>query len=215
MSLIFISVTTPPRPEDVLPLLDRWAAPLYDCLRDGIDFANSLQPDPESRERWYWAHSARFVARKELIARGAPLTPKTPNAGIHLVLDGIHTARVLRSLWGSAPHPGRNAARQKCWVGVKQHVQGQFAFATTTGTALSPLSLLVDWQMDAEDEPIVHVSLPISSWRFTQRARLHWRVPLRDGGADAYSDLRFDAPDDGGEPQIIIDPADLEVPELG
>lgn len=210
--VIFITMWVP-QPPDVLPLLDGCVDPLYASLRTGIDYANDLQPDPEDREPWFWSHAARFATKRGLIAAGAPIVPKTANAGIHLTLHGIHTARVLRSLWGTAPHPGRNPARRESWVGLGQR-QLSFSFPAPTGTHLPPLSLLLDWQVDTEGEPVVHCSLPIGSWKYAQRARLYWREPLRPP-AGALSGLRFEAPDDGGEPQIWLDPTELEHPELG
>lgn len=208
--LIFISVIIP-QPADVLPVIEPWVQPMLDSLHHGIDYANDLQPKDGAVEQWFWAHSARFATRRELLAQGAPISRTAPNAAIQFTFDGIHHARLVRSLWDDTPHPGRNRRRQAAWVGIG--IQGQFAFPSAKGT-LPPLSLLFDWQ-ERGDEPVVHCSLPVGSWRFMQRARLHWRVPLL--GGSALANLRFDAPDDGGEPQIVIDAADVEIaqPESG
>jgi hypothetical protein len=48
-----------PTAEQVLPVLDDWVDPLYESLRHGIDYADSLQPDEQEREPWYWSHASR------------------------------------------------------------------------------------------------------------------------------------------------------------
>lgn len=208
--LIFISVYIP-QPDDVLPLIEKWIGPIHDCLYGGIDYANALQPDGVV-ERWFWAHCARFETRKELLALGAPISASVPNAAIAFTFDGIHTARLVRSLWGSTPNPGRNRARRRSWVGIKD-VQQQFRFPSKGDDTppLPPLSLVLDWHQDDDDSPIVHCSLTVGPWQFKQRPRLHWRVPL-SGDATSFVGLRFDTPDDGGEPEIVIDRIDLADP---
>lgn len=208
---ILISVIIP-EPADVLPLLDAWVDPLHDALREGIDYADGLQPDENGRDPWHWSHCARFGARQGLIARSAPITHRASNTAIHLRLEGgLHKARVLRTLRGTAPHPSRNKMSQAAWVGVS--LQGQLAFPGSGGE-LPPLSLLLDWQVDQDDEPLVHCSLPIGPWRIVQKPSLHWRVPLRRGASSSgYDDLRFDPGDDGGLPQIVVDPTELDLPE--
>lgn len=198
-----------PTPQEVLPVLAAASEDLYAALRKGIAYADELQPDRDARDPWFWSHSARFKARSELLGKaesrveGYRLREGVPNCGIHLGFDGVHKARVVRSLGGTTPAPGRNPARRRDWRGVP--VQTQLLLAAS-GT-LPPLSMIIDWQ-DVAGEPVIHVGLPRFGWDYRTKPLLHWRVPLPDEGID-YASLVFDGSDDGPDNVFIeIDPAE-------
>lgn len=193
-----------PTPKDVLPILSPTFTPLRDALRKGLAYAEEQQPDVDDRDPFFWSHSARFMARKrltatlsnpEMVIEGWQIRPKVPNCGIHLLVEGLHTARVVRSLGGTTPPPGRNQTRQEAWTGVGVNgEQGQLLLARCG--QLPPLSLIIDWQ-DEAGEPILHVGLPSGPWGYSKKPRLHWRVPMPEADSD-FSDLSFEgSPDEG------------------
>jgi hypothetical protein len=203
----YIRTVIPP-PEAVLPLLIPALPDLGEALRAGIDYADSLQPDVQGRDPWYWSHSARWKAR-ETLARseksGWALVRDIPNCGIHIRLGHLHLVRVLRSLEGNTPHPGSGVRRQDAWVGV----QGQFPLGD--GVSLPALSLIMDWQ-DAGGEPNLHLGLPVRPWQFLSVPRLHWRVPVFPGGT-ALDGVIFDPGPDTGSDRLVtlaVDPAEME-----
>ena len=53
-------------PAEVVPLLDECLPEIRNALLTGIDFANDIQPEADGRDRWFWAHSARYRARRSL-----------------------------------------------------------------------------------------------------------------------------------------------------
>lgn len=124
------------------------------------------------------------------MGEGWSLVENVPNCGIHLRLDKMHVARVVRSLGGTTPHAGSNKKRTRAWDGV----QGQLALAS--GGTLPPLSLIIDWQV-IDEEPIVHVGLPAGNWDYGSTANLYWRIPLPDTGED-LSTLSFEPRADAG-----------------
>lgn len=200
-------ILTPPQPDQVVPLLVPAAPALWDGLRAGIEHANSLQPDPDDRNPWYWAHSARWKACQRIesaagVGEDWSLVENVPNCGIHLRLDSMHVARVVRSFGGTTPHAGSNKKRARAWSGV----QGQLALAS--GGTLPPLSLIIDWQV-IDDEPIVHVGLPAGNWEYGSTANLFWRVPLPNADDD-LSSLSFEPRVDAGGSlvRLRLDPVD-------
>jgi len=196
-----------PTPRDVVPLLENVISPLYEAFREGIAWADSLQP-AEDRDPFFWSHSARFRARNRLRDADATdwvLVPKVNNFGIHLLVADLHLIRVLRSLEGSTPPPGPNRRRRNAWQQLPA-IQGQLALGSDGD--LPPLSLVADWQTGL-DEPIIHLGLPQEPFGFRQNARLHWRVPLPSDGLDLAS-LAFEpGPDPGTAPVTLkVDPAE-------
>ena len=204
-------ITVNPTPEEVVPLLQPVVGPLRFALEKGIAYANDLQPDPLDRDPWFWSHSARFGALKELLVAGHDadlesgwaVRPGTPNCGIHIRVGQLHTIRVVRSLGRTTPPPGRNRRRREAWNGVP--VQGQLRLDRGL---LCPLSLIVDWH-DDENEPVIHVGLPKGEWSFENRTspRLHWRVPMPEDGLD-LSGLSFDPGDADDGSLVEIDPSE-------
>ena len=200
-------VSTPPQPDQVIPLLLPAAPALWDALREGIEYANHLQPDEESRDPWFWSHAARWkasgrVAGSQVAEDPWSMVENVANCGIHILFDDLHIARVVRSLGGTTPHAGSNKRRNRAWNGV----QGQLPLAT--GGALPPLSLIVDWQV-TDDEPLIHVGLPAGNWQYGNTANLYWRVPLPAAGED-LSSLSFEpSPDAGGSlVRLKLDPSE-------
>jgi len=190
-----------PTPEKVVPVIAPVALPIWASLRKGLAFADELQPDPADREGFFWAHSARYMARKELLkantqpgVEGWAVRGNVPNCGIHLLLDDLHKIRVVRSFGGTTPHPGRNPRRRADWKGIQGAVQDQFVLDTEA--ELPPLSLIVDWT-DQDGEPVVHIGLPRGEWGYQKSPSLHWRVRLPEAETD-LAGLRFEAADDGG-----------------
>lgn len=193
-----------PTPDDVVPLLEPCVPLLHDALCTGIEFAHEAQADELDRDPYFWAHCARYKARRHLNAMdrdGWSLAPNVPNSGIHLRIEGIHIARVLRSLGGSAPHPGPNRARQLAWRFDNRMWLGN--------PPLPPLNLIIDWTHSA-DEPILHVGLPVAPWPYGQKPLLHWRVLLH--GGDSLGGWRFEPEGDPGDApvRLRLDPAEFE-----
>jgi hypothetical protein len=175
-----------PTPQDVLPLAECMVPHLAKALRLGIGYADDLQPDTEDRDPWYCSHSARWRARGHLLSvperKGWGISKKAANSGIHLNIQGIHKVRVLRSLFDTVPHPGRNHARIMTWM--------QGTMPPNDGS-LPALSLLADWRV-IDDEPVIYVSLPKHGWSYRAKPVLYWRVPVT-GDADLdLANLQFD-----------------------
>ena len=206
-----------PTPADVLPVVTSASGDLRDALRKGVAYADELQPNRNDRDPWFWSHSARHMARKQLFSanpqsgvEGYEMRGGVPNGGIHLRFHDMHVARVVRSLGGTTPAPGSNPARRRAWNGVEIPIQGQLALADNV--TLPPLSLIIDWQ-DVDGEPLIHISLPRGEWAYRKSPRLYWRVPLPDDGVDLNA-LRFDGSDDGFGEALLdfeIDAVDLSV----
>jgi hypothetical protein len=203
-------------PESVLPMLAESAEALYDALRMGTSFADGLQPDKDHLDLHFWSHSARFQARNYLAQGGGlswTLVSRVPNSGIRMLIDGIHSLRVVKSLDGEIPPPGANKARNDAWVGVG--VRNQLALPLgRPGQDLTqqPLSLIADWFLDEQREPIVHVSLPKRPWPFGCDPQCFWRVLLSPGNSLALEDLPGFSGEEGGDPTITIkvDPLEWE-----
>ena len=198
----------PITPSVVLPLLDDAPDTIYEALRLGIGYADNLQPEVESQH--FWSHSARFGAWRELRRATADkwsLNDRVPNCGIHLTIGGLHTLRVVRSLGNTVPPPGRNASRRVAWKGINEQLS--FGLQDTGEFVIPPLSLLADWRLDEDREPVVHVSLPIGPWLYGQNPRCHWRVPLPSTNSMSLDELSFQG-SDGGDPMVAIeiDPAE-------
>ncbi|MEQ8842195.1 MAG: hypothetical protein RIB98_14525 [Acidimicrobiales bacterium] len=192
-----------PEPDDVLPVVLDDLAHLVPSLSAGIDFANDLLSDDTDKDNHYWSHSARYKARRELIASGAPVRPDVANSGIHLVLGDLHTARVLRSVNRETPPPGHSTERRS-----EYNVQQTLNLAIgVNGQRLPSLPFVIDWY-DLDDEPVVHIGLPREPWSWGKKIKMFWRVPL-PGAEGGYSGLRFNPSDDGGEPDIVyVHPAE-------
>jgi hypothetical protein len=175
-----------PAPADVLPVVECAVPHLTKALRLGIGYADEQQPDLDDRDPWFWSHGARWRARRHLMSVTSPMgwgiNPDVPNSGIHLRLADIHDIRVLRSLGGTVPHPGRNRVRRRAWV--------QDTLPPNDG-ALRPLSLLADWQVH-DDEPLVYLSLPKCPWTYGSDPDVHWRVPVTGDIDKDLANLRFD-----------------------
>jgi hypothetical protein len=195
-------------PEKVLPLLDGISTPLYEALRSGCSFADSIQPDLAAGGAWFWSHCARFSAQQMLASAQSPdwsLVKNVPNNGIHLTIGGIHKVRVVKSLGGEIPPPGRNKARRTAWVGIAQQLT--FNLPTTGCDSIPALSLIADWHLDEDREPVIHLSLPRGPWRYGQDPRCEWRVHLSPGSSLGIDDLAFSGGDEG-DPliEIAVDP---------
>jgi hypothetical protein len=176
---------------------------LYEALRFGSSYADGLQPEVENQH--FWSHSARFAAWKKLRqveATNWKLRDGVPNCGIHLTLNGLHNLRVVRSLGNTVPHPGRNNARRAAWQGINEQLS--FNLKDDGGNPIPYLSLIADWSLDEDREPVIYLSLPIGPWHFGQNPRCHWRVPLRSEGSTALEDMSFPGSDDG-DPMVAID----------
>lgn len=196
----------------VLPLAAEASEALYEAVRYGVGYADSLQPDPDIVDSHFWSHSARFLARnhlRNLQGETWSLRERVSNSGIHLVLGQVHVVRVVKSLSRTIPHPGRNRTRRAAWVGVPQSQQLQFALPMAGGEGpLPPLSLIADWHLDEDREPRIFLSLPKGPWKYRQNPRVHWRVPLAAGGSPAISDLPDFNGGDPGDPTIWVDPSE-------
>ena len=181
---------------------------LYEGLQRGINYADTLQPDLKTIDPFYWAHSARFEALRSLRKvdpDGWELRPLVANSGIHLLVQGLHKTRVVKAADGMVRAPGSSGKQMRDYVGI----QTQLLYDMGEGLFLPALSLLVDWQLDVDREPIVHLSLPIQPWRYWETALVHWRVPLPPGGAVSLTDMVFDpGGDEGDVMEVVIDPAE-------
>jgi len=209
MQGILYPVLHTPSPEEILPRMAETSEALYEALRLGCGYADTLQPDPTDLDPWFWSHSARFEARRRLKATSGgswAMVPKVPNCGIHLSIDGLHTVRVVKSLKGDVPHPGGNANRRRAWTGFAvATVTEQLQFALGTDDCQSPpLSLIADWHVDDDREPVVHLSLPMGSWKYLQNPRYYWRVLLSPGGSLGIAEMPPFSGQDDGDPFAVI-----------
>ncbi len=178
------------------------------ALLDGIDFASDIQPEPENRDRWYWAHSARYRARRVLEAsskdaQGWELVAGVPNSGIHILVDGLHKVRVLRSTEGTTPAPGHTRMRRQAW----QQTRFQFP-SKDRAEGLPPLDLVLDWTTDHTDALTIHLGLPKGVWNYGNDPILEWRVPLPSG--DDIEDLAFEIVDEAMPAVLIIDDTETQ-----
>ena len=184
----------------MLPLVEPIADLLYAAVDHGCEAANDLLP--YHRDPWYWSHTARFHIKDFLHPRIAEvpsweLRPNVPNCGIHFSLAGLHPVRLVRSLSQDAPPPGRNRSRRDAWTNAPQ-------LDLTLGEPEIPLvSLLLDWHLDGNGEPVIHVSIPRGPWAYGSPVRLHWREVLQRPSAASVLSLRF-AGDDGGDPLLLL-----------
>jgi hypothetical protein len=193
-----------PTPADVLPLAEETVPPLQKALSLGIALADELQSDRQTRDPWYWSHTARWVARNHLRSVQSSawkLLSGVPNSGIHLRIGTVHHVRVLRSLGGTVPHPGRNRARRADWI--------QDSLLLDEDNQLPALSLLYDWQV-LHDEPSIYLSLPKRPWSYREQPELHWRVPVTGDADQDLANLSFDPGLLPGDVVVTvkIDPAD-------
>jgi hypothetical protein len=194
-----------PSPADVLPLVECTVPSLVKALQLGIGYADEQQPDPDDRDQWFWSHSARWRARRQLLsvaAEGWSINPDVSNSGIHLCVDQVHCLRVLRSLGDTVPHPGSNRARRDAWI--------QDTLPPRDGS-LRPLSLLADWCVH-DDEPRIYLSLPKRPWTYGSDPELYWRVPVTGDASQDLANLRFDPGLLPGDVMVTVkvDPAESE-----
>jgi len=196
-------------PSDLLPLLEMCLPNIRHALLEGIDYANDIQPEPSGRDRWYWAHSARFKARQTLVASsdGADkwdLVSNVPNSGIHVLLGGLHLVRVLRSSGGTTPAPGPNFKRRDAW----QQTRLKFQMGDEPHE-LSPLDLILDWTTDNTDALTMHLGMPVGTWEHGTTPILAWRVSLPS--TDDLKGLIFTGSDDSDVPvRLHVDGTELE-----
>ena len=201
-------IFTPP-PSEVVPLLDASLPEIRQALLGGIDFANDIQPEPEDRDRWYWAHSARYRARRVLEAnsegaQGWELIADVPNSGIHICIGGLHVVRVLRSAEGTTPAPGHTYRRREAW----QQFRLQFPVDDET-EGLSPLDLVLDWSTDETDTLTMHLGMPLGVWTHGKPPILEWRVLLPS--TDDLEGLTFEGADDHDVPVVLrVDDTEAE-----
>ena len=185
----------------MLPLINASLPEIRKALLDGIDFASDIQPETDSRDRWYWAHSARYRARRtlETSSRDADsweLVSGVPNSGIHILVDGLHKVRVLRSAEGTTPAPGHTRRRRQAW----QQIRLQFPIDGEAG-ALPPLDLVLDWTTDHTDTLTMHLGMPRGVWNYGNDPILEWRVSLPS--ADDIDELAFEGADDDFMPAVL------------
>lgn len=163
--------------DNAVPLLADCLPHIRGALHAGIDYADDLQPDPGSRDPWFWSHSARYRA-KTALERTAPadggwaLVADVPNSGIHVRVEQMHIVRVLRSAGGTTPAPGQNLQRRRAWS-----QQLSFPFASAEGE-LPPLNLILDWSTDVDGSLVMHAGMPVGVWPYGKDPMLAWRVPL-------------------------------------
>ena len=192
-----------PRPAEVIPLFDECLPPVQDAVLAGIEYADSEQPDPKSRDRWFWAHCARYIARRELEiaapgARTWSLESGVPNSGIHICIAGIHNVRVLRATAGVTPAPGHTILQQDFWR------QLRFLLSKNGPSgSLPPLNLIMDWSTDEDGDLVMNLGLPLRTWKYRQKERVAWHYRLPSDGRVA--DLTFDDDDLGGPSILSID----------
>ena len=201
-------MTVTPSPSEVVPLLDASLPEIRQALLDGIDFANDIQPEPESRDRWFWAHSARYRARRVLEASSAgaqnwELIDGVPNSGIHVCLGGIHVVRVLRSVEGTTPAPGHTRRRREAW----QQLPLQFPIDVET-EGLPRLDLVLDWTTDDADALTMHLGMPLGVWPYGNPPILEWRVLLPS--TDDLEGLTFEGTDDDVPVLLRVDDTEAE-----
>ncbi len=197
-----------PSPSEVVPLLDASLPEIRQALLGGIDFANDIQPEPENRDRWYWAHSARYRARRALEASSAgaqswELIAGVPNSGIHVCLGGLHVVRVLRSAEGTTPAPGHTRRRREAW----QQFRLQFPIDDET-EGLPPLDLVLDWTTDDTDALTMHLGMPLGVWTHGKPPILEWRVLLPY--TDDLEGLAFEGADDDVPVLLRVDDTEAE-----
>lgn len=198
-----------PSPSEVVPLLEVSLPEIRQALLGGIDFANDIQPEPDGRDRWYWAHSARYRARRALEAssegaHGWELIAGVPNSGIHICLGGLHVVRVLRSAEGTTPAPGHTRRRREAW----QQFRLQFPVNDET-EGLPPLDLVIDWTTDGTDALTMHLGMPLGVWTHGKPPILEWRVPLPS--TDDLEGLAFEAAADDDVPVLLrVDDTEAE-----
>ncbi|MYA40524.1 MAG: hypothetical protein F4Z31_01860 [Gemmatimonadetes bacterium] len=198
-----------PSPSEVVPLLDASLPEIRQALLGGIDFANDIQPEPEDRDRWYWAHSARYQARRALEAssakaQGWELIAGIPNSGIHVCLGALHVVRVLRSAEGTTPAPGHTRRRREAW----QQFRLQFPIDDETD-GLPPLDLVLDWTTDDTDALTMHLGMPLGVWTHGKPPILEWRVLLPS--TDDLEGLTFEGAADDDVPVLLrVDDTEAE-----
>ena len=198
-----------PAPSEVVPMLDECLPEIRHALLGGIDFANDIQPDASGRDRWYWAHSARYKARRALEAssdgaKGWELIAGVPNSGIHVCLGGLHVVRILRSAEGTTPAPGHTRRRREAWQ--------QFRLQLPIGDesdGLPPLDLVLDWTADGADVLTMHLGMPLGVWTHGKPPILEWRVLLPS--TDDLEALTFAGADDVDVPVLLrVDDTEME-----
>ena len=197
-------------PRQAVQQLEVCLSEIREALHTGIDYANDLQPELGDRDPWYWSHGVRFAARRRLEqAQVSPgeweIIDGVPNSGIHVRLQGIHVVRVLRSVAGTTPAPGRNRVRQEAWQQCRQ-LQLPLDYPHS---GLPPIDLILDWTTNEADDLEMHLGLPQGIWGHGNSPILAWRVPLPSG--DTLDNLAFDGADEDDIPIVLrVDDADTE-----
>jgi hypothetical protein len=207
-----------PTAAQAVPLLSNFGPHAWRAIRAGIAQADTQQPERDERDNYYWSHTARFYNKSALRIEHAKdrnadwkLVEDVPNTGIHVLLADVHYVRVLKSLNGTAPNPGRNRQRRNAWVGVQPPEQGRLlltrdcTLTTDDSDAFPALNVIVDWHLDEHAEPVVHVGIPAGPWdyagdlaTYAASVRMHWRVPLPGSEAE-YENLRFSSEQAGDD----------------
>ncbi len=189
------------KPEDIEPLAASCLPRIWDALIDGVNYADQLQPRAADRDRWFWAHAARYETRRRLAiasedAADWDLVAGIPNSGIHVRLPGNHMIRVLRSSGGTTPAPGGTRRRLEYWL--QRYLQIPLDLGKEGDR---PANLVLDWMNDDDGTLTLHLGMPRGNWRYRRDPILDWRIPiLRDADLDA---LTFAPADDGGLPSIL------------
>ena len=208
-----------PTPDQVLPLLAPLAGAVPSAIRDGMDAADLLQPDPLVRDNHFWSHSARFYHRRSLATAQAEswqLIEGVPNTGIHIILENVHRIRVLKSLNGLVPHPGSNPTRRADWA--QPAAQGEFFLSADNRLlveepdgVLPAMNLLIDWHQK-RGEPAIFVSLPKAPWDYKDSIRVHWRRPFPTEPGGEFGSVGFNPPpvNDDFSTIVRIDPGEMD-----
>lgn len=191
-----------PTPSRAATLLNSVGPAIWTSVQAGVEAANNIQPTPEGRDNHFWSHCARYHNKKRLLVESQKhrgewqLIPDVPNTGIRIVIDDVHQVRVLRSLHGDVPHPGRNRARRESWSQPSTQrelfVTADNRLVDEDDESLRALNMLIDWHLDRHGEPVINVSLPMGPWEFEHLVRVYWRVPLP--GADDFANIAFNPP---------------------
>lgn len=192
-----VTSLTPPNlndPTDLLLYLSKPLRAARDGLDHGVSYAATVVTDRQSDDDYYWAHAARWQARRYLAGLspdGWELGRKLPNTGIEL-LCGPVVLRVLRRYQDGPPNPGTSRARKGFYS--QYTPEAVLGLEWPDGVQLpDSCNLIVDWAVGANKQVSLALSKPVGVWKFKGQPKLDWR---RLVAFDPNDEPRFETLDD-------------------
>lgn len=194
-------------PDSVLAYLAEPLQAAYECLDDGVSFADGIL-DGLAHDPHFWANAVRYHARHrlaEMNPRGWQLGRELKNCGIEIRKDPL-VFRVLKAQDGGPPHPGLSVSRRRFF---SQRTE-QMVIPLEVGGVRIPAvtNLILDWTIGERRSLNLALCKPLGLWRYQGTPKLEWRrhVAFPSGGDRP----RFVAPEEEFEIEPRYDLEELD-----